>query len=146
MMFKGLLVQNLYGLSDAQLEYQIEDRSNFQQFLGLARQQRVADAKTCWAFKHRLAALGLMALLFEQLSLNQAAYITRKGQIVDVSIIPALLPRNRWEDNARIKAGAVPARWTKKHSCRHFAYKNHSQIDHDNKLEASKNRTFCGTI
>ncbi len=134
MMFKGLLVQNLYGLSDAQLEYQIEDRCSFQQFLGLARQQRVADTKTCWAFKHRLAALGLMASLFEQLSLNQAAYITRKGQIVASSIIPALLPRNRWEDNARIKAGAVPVRWTKKHSRSHFAYKNHIQIDHDNKL------------
>ncbi len=110
MMFKGLLVQNLYGLSDAQLGYQIEDRSSFQQFLGLASQQRVADAKTCWAFKHRLAVLGLMALLFEQLSLNQAAYIARKDQIVASSIIPALLPRNRWEDNARIKAGAVLVR------------------------------------
>ncbi len=92
-------MQNLYGLSDAQLEYQIEDRCSFQQFLGLARQQRVADTKTCWAFKHRLAALGLMASLFEQLSLNQAAYITRKGQIVASSIIPALLPRKRWNDS-----------------------------------------------
>jgi len=30
MMFKGLVIQSLYGLSDEQLEYQIEDRRSFQ--------------------------------------------------------------------------------------------------------------------
>jgi len=30
MMFKGLVVQNFYGLSDDQLQYQIEDRRSFQ--------------------------------------------------------------------------------------------------------------------
>jgi len=32
MMFKGLVIQNLYGLSDDQLEYQIEDRRSFSAF------------------------------------------------------------------------------------------------------------------
>ena len=47
-MFKGLVIQNLYGLSDDQLEYQIEDRCSFQRFLGLNNHQRSPDAKTYW--------------------------------------------------------------------------------------------------
>jgi len=36
MMFKALLIQNLYQLSDQQLEFQITDRLSFQRFLGLS--------------------------------------------------------------------------------------------------------------
>lgn len=46
MMFKCLVIQNLYGLSDDQLEYQIEDRRSFQRFVGLNNHQRSPDAKT----------------------------------------------------------------------------------------------------
>lgn len=150
MMFKGLVIQNLYGLSDDQLEYQIEDRRSFQVFLGLGNHQRAPDAKTFWAFKNRLAQLKLMESLFEQFSeqLNQAGYIARKGQIIDASIIPAPIQRNKREDNAQIKKGDIPedwtenkrrqkdtdARWTKKNGKSHYGYKNHIQIDHDNKL------------
>ena len=41
MMFKGLVIQDLYGLSDEQLE----DRRSFQRFLGLESHHRVPDAK-----------------------------------------------------------------------------------------------------
>jgi len=59
-LFKGLVIQNLYGLSDDQLEYQIEDRRSFQRFLGLNNHQRSPDAKTFWAFRHRLSDLKLI--------------------------------------------------------------------------------------
>ncbi len=32
MMFKGLVIQNLYGVNDDQVEYQIEDRCSTQRF------------------------------------------------------------------------------------------------------------------
>src|SRR5665647_1862492 len=35
MMFKALLIQSLYNLSDDQLEYQIVERASFKRFLGL---------------------------------------------------------------------------------------------------------------
>ncbi len=38
-----------------------------------------------------------------------------------------------WCDNKGCQKN-TDARWTKKHSRSHFAYKNHIQIDHDNKL------------
>ena len=46
LMFKGLVIQQLYGLSDEQLEYQIEDRRSFQRFLGLDSYRRAPDTKT----------------------------------------------------------------------------------------------------
>lgn len=150
MMFKGLVIQSLYGLSDDQLEYQIEDRRSFQRFLGLSNHQRSPDAKTFWAFRNRLSELKLVDKLFVELSkqLNKAGYIARQGQIIDASIVPAPVQRNSREENAQLKRGDVPedwegnkrkqkdvdARWTKKHGKSHYGYKNHISIDNKNKL------------
>lgn len=150
MMFKGLVIQNLYGLSDDQLEYQIEDRRSFQRFLGLSNHQRSPDAKTFWFFRNQLSELSLIEPLFNQLSkqLNKAGYVARKGQIVDASIVPAPIQRNSRDENTKIKQGDVPqdweaskrrqkdtdARWTKKNGQSHYGYKNHIEVDNDNKL------------
>ena len=44
LMFKILVLQALYSLSDAQAEYQIRDRLSFMHFLGLDLGARVPDA------------------------------------------------------------------------------------------------------
>jgi IS5 family transposase len=46
LMFKILVLQTLYTLSDDQTEYQIRDRLSFMRFLGLALHDAVPDAKT----------------------------------------------------------------------------------------------------
>jgi IS5 family transposase len=46
LMFKILILQSLYTLSDDQTEYQIKDRLSFMRFLGLTLSHRVPDAKT----------------------------------------------------------------------------------------------------
>ena len=46
MMFKVLVLQRLFNLSDDQTEYQITDRISFQRFLGLSLGEKVPDAKT----------------------------------------------------------------------------------------------------
>ena len=150
MMFKGLVIQNLYGLSDDQLEYQIEDRRSFQRFMDLGNHERSPDAKTFWAFRDQLTALKLIKPLFDQLSkqLDQAGYVARKGQIVDASIVPVPIQRNTREENAGIKKGDVPedwednkraqkdvdARWTKKNNKSYYGYKNHIEVDNKHKL------------
>ncbi|MEI2420836.1 transposase, partial [Arthrospira platensis SPKY2] len=53
-MFKTLIIQSIYGLSDDAVEFQIKDRLSFQQFLGLKLCDRVPDAKTIWAFRESL--------------------------------------------------------------------------------------------
>ena len=150
MMFRCMVIQNLYGLSDDQLEYQIEDRRSFQRFVGLNIHQRSPDAKTFWAFRNRLTELNLTELLFNQLSkqLKQAGFVARKGQIVDASIVPAPIQRNTREENKEIKEGDVPAdwsenkkaqkdvdaRWTKKNGKSHYGFKNHIEVDNKHKL------------
>jgi len=46
MMFKIMILQRFYGLSDKQVEYQIVDRSSFKHFLGLETGDKVPDKKT----------------------------------------------------------------------------------------------------
>jgi transposase, IS5 family len=50
LMFKVLVLQTLYTLSDEQTEYQIKDRLSFMRFLGLALEDRVPDARAMVEF------------------------------------------------------------------------------------------------
>ncbi|KAA6322457.1 hypothetical protein EZS27_028000 [termite gut metagenome] len=54
MMFKIVLLQRYYNLSDEQAEYQIVDRMSFKNFLGLSSGDKVPDARTIWLFKENL--------------------------------------------------------------------------------------------
>ena len=55
MMFKILVLQALYDLSDDQAEFQIQDRLSFMRFLGLGLGDKVPDAKTIWLFREHLS-------------------------------------------------------------------------------------------
>ncbi len=57
LMFKVLLLQHFYHLSDDQTEFQIRDRYSFCRFLGLTPEGRVPDVKTIWVFKERCRRL-----------------------------------------------------------------------------------------
>ena len=149
-MFKVLVLQQMYNLSDDQTEYQIRDRYSFCRFLGLTPEGRVPDAKTVWLFREQLVQRGLIEPLFAAFSsqIEAAGYQARKGQIVDASIVSAPKQRNGREENAQIKAGKPPedwsenkrrqkdveARWTKKHGKSHYGYKNHISTDRAHKL------------
>ena len=54
LMFKIIILQRLYNISDDQTEYQINDRLSFMRFLGLELKDKVPDAKTIWLFKEKL--------------------------------------------------------------------------------------------
>ena len=64
LMFKVLVLQHLYNLSDDQTEYQIRDRLSFMRFLGLHPEDVVPDAKTLWCFREELTKQGLVKSLF----------------------------------------------------------------------------------
>lgn len=150
LMFKVLVLQTYYNLSDEQVEYQIRDRLSFMRFLGLQIEDRVPDAKTVWLFRERLKALELIEPLFERFGdvLAARGYEAKTGQIIDASLIKVPVQRNSRGDNAKIKAGEVPtdwpenkcrqkdtdARWTKKNGKSTFGYKNHINVDAEHKL------------
>lgn len=150
LMFKVLILQSLYNLSDDQAEFQIRDRLSFMRFLGLSLGATVPDAKTIWLFREQLTQAELIRVLFERFDafLRKNGFAARKGQIVDASIIAAPRQRNRREENQQIKAGETPedwsenkrrqkdtdAWWTKKNSQNHYGYKNHIAVDAAHKL------------
>lgn len=154
LMFKILILQRLYGISDAQAEYQIKDRLSFMRFLGLSLCNSIPDEKTIWLFRERLVQANVIDTLFYQFTkkLEDKGLITREGSIVDASFIDVPRQRNSKDDNETIKNGDVPeewkaegnenmleqkdvnARWTKKNDETHFGYKNHVKADKDSKL------------
>ena len=58
LMFKALLLQQWYGLSDPGLEEALCDRMSFRRFVGLAGDQAAPDHATLWRFRQSLARSG----------------------------------------------------------------------------------------
>ena len=52
LMFKALLLQSLYGLSDAELEDALNDRLSFRRFVGLSLEEAVPDHSTLCRFRN----------------------------------------------------------------------------------------------
>lgn len=136
LMFKILVLQSLYNLSD---------RLSFMRFLGLDLAARVPDAKTIWLFRADLTRAELTKPLFDQFDayLRANGFAARKGQIVDASIVCAPRQRNTREENKRINSGEeieewsepkrrqkdIDARWTRKNNVKFYGYKNHISTD-----------------
>ena len=113
MMFQIMVLQALYGLSDDQAQFQIQDRLSFMRFLGLGLGDRVPDAKTIWLFREHLTQAGAVDILFARFDrhLERAGYLAMGGQIVDATVIAAPRQRNTDDEKADIKAGKVPDAW-----------------------------------
>ena len=150
LLFKILILQSLYNLSDDATEFQILDRHSFGRFLGLHISQKVPDATTIWRFREDLVNAGIVEELFATFDAHLRAngFMAMKGQIVDASIVNVPKQRNSREENARIKEGDIPedwpenkrrrkdvnARWTKKNGKSFYGYKNHVSVDVKHKL------------
>lgn len=152
-LFKALLVQSLYNLSDDQLEYQITDRASFKRFLGLKKSDKVPDSKTFWFFREQLIKKDVIMVLFKTFNetLDAAGVFANEGKMVDASFVEAPRQRNTREENKHIKeTGTAPdawkekphklcqkdtdARWTKKNNTVFYGYKNHVKSDTKTKL------------
>jgi IS5 family transposase len=145
LMFKALVIQRLFNLSDEQLEYQITDRLSFTRFLGLHIGETIPDYTSFWGFRETLAEKGLERQLFDHFAakLEAEGVLAKTGSIIDATIVEVPRQRNTREENARIKAGEVPtewddskrahkdteARWVKKNGVNFFGYKDHIKSD-----------------
>lgn len=113
LMFKILVLQALYNLSDDQTEFQIRDRLSFMRFLGLGLHDRVPDAKTIWLFRELLVRARAMDGLFARFdaALRDKGYLAMGGQIIDATIVEAPRQRNDDGEKAALKAGQIPEEW-----------------------------------
>jgi len=152
LMFKIMILQRYYNLSDDQVEYQINDRMSFMRFLDLTIADDIPDSKTVWHFREQLTDLGLVEQLFALFlkSLESLHLVINEGKIIDASFVEVPRQRNHKAENGQIKQGEVPvsftenphrlsqkdvdARWTKKNKTSYFGYKNHVKEDAGSKL------------
>jgi IS5 family transposase len=113
LMFKVLVLQTLYTLSDDQTEYQLKDRLSFMRFVGPALHDPVPDAKTIWLYREQLARAGAAETLFARFDalLRAKGWLAMGGQIVDATVIQARRPRLTQAEKDTIKGGGVPAEW-----------------------------------
>jgi IS5 family transposase len=150
MLFKICLLQQWYGLSDEQAEYQINDRLSFQRFLGLDLSSRVPDRNTIWTFKENMSESGVEHEIFAAFvkELEEIGIVTREGTLIDATFVEVPRQRNSREENEKIKNGETPedwdekkrshkdtdARWTKKNDETYYGYKDHIKVDKDSKI------------
>jgi IS5 family transposase len=94
-MFKALLLQSLYGLSDMELEEALCDRLSFKRFVGLPLDAVVPDHSTLCRFRNRLSEEGMLERLFGELDrqLDAAGLILRRGTMLDATVIETTAAR-----------------------------------------------------
>jgi len=152
MMFKVVILQELYNVANDQTEYQINDRLSWKRFLGLTLSDKAPDATSIWDFREILTNSGVYDALFELFNaeMEKIGVITHKGSIVDASFVDVPRQRNSREENKIIKEGGVPeaweedlnkmaqkdldAAWAKKNNELHYGYKDHVLVDVDSKM------------
>ena len=94
LMFKVLVLQALYGLSDEQAEFHVRDRLSFMRFLGLGLTDRVPDRTTIWLFRETLTKAKAIDRLFARFdeALKDRGYFALGGQVIDASIVEVTFP------------------------------------------------------
>lgn len=149
-MVRILLIQQLFNLSDEQMEFQLLDRLSFQRFVGLRQSSQIPDRTTIWTFKERLIAAGASERIFDAVNrqLARHGYIARGGQMVDASLVQVPKQSLSRDEKALVQENALPAewsapkrrqkdveaRWTRKHGRSYFGYKLSASTDRRYKL------------
>ncbi|MCF6323762.1 MAG: IS5 family transposase [Gammaproteobacteria bacterium] len=138
-MFKALLLQSWYGLSDPALEKQLARDLLFRRFVGLDISESVPDHSTFWRFRQKLEKGSLMETLLSEVNqqLSEQGLYIKSGEvsIVDASVIEANQCRpNKRKDGSstqdpdaawNVKAGSDGKRKST------YGYKAHINVDED---------------
>jgi len=157
-MFKILLLQQWYGLSDQDAESAMFDRISFIRFTGLSLEESVPDHTTICRFRNILIKKHLLQPLLDEVNrqMEKQGKLVKRGVAVDASIISsAARPRKQVdieavvcdrEEGESASAEKPPvsetrvsvsyshdsdAAWTKKGKHFYYGYKAHTSVDVD---------------
>jgi IS5 family transposase len=137
LMFKALLLQSLYGLSDSELEDALIDRLSFRRFVGLSLAEQVPDHTTLCRFRNRLNEAGLLEKLFGELDkqLDNAGLILRRGTMLDATVIETASARPPF-GSPETKPSDPDAGFTRRQgkSGSRYGYKAHVAVDEESGL------------
>jgi len=138
LLFRGLLLQTWYNLSDYALEEALDDRLSFRRFVGLSVSQKAPDHSVFSRFRDQLIQHGIHGQLFNELArqLESRGLILKKGTLVDATVIEAAPKKpSQNEDGSAGKSPIDPeADWTKKSGKYLFGYKAHVGVDQESEL------------
>lgn len=147
-MFKVLLLQSWFNLSDEDMEFALHDRISFARFTGFSLEDETPDHTTICRFRNLLIEKKLLHRLLDEIN-NQLMHqgkLVKTGCSVDASIITSanhpvkrvdidIVPEDRKEDE-RPKPEVtisyskdVDAAWTKKGQRYYYGYKVHAATD-----------------
>jgi IS5 family transposase len=130
MMFKALLLQQWYGLSDPGLEEALGDRLSFRRFVGLGLDEGSPDHSVISRFRKALREAGLDQLLFEEVErqLDVRGLLVKSGTLMDATLVEAAVKKPG--SPAGSKSPVDPeADWTRKGGKTYFGYKAHIGVD-----------------
>ncbi len=138
LMIKCLFLQSWYTISDEELEFQINDRFSFQQFLGFPKS--IPDYSTFWRFREEITEENIIDKIWEEQKRQLAEHNihVKEGKIQDATFIEAdpgkknskMEGRGREAQTSRSKDGT----WTQKNGKSHFGFKAHTLIQRGSKL------------
>jgi transposase, IS5 family len=127
LLFKVLILQKWYDLSDPEAEAQISDRISFRAFLGLSLKDDIPDETTLCRFRNDLMKSGQYEWLFEVLNqeLEKRHVKVRGGTMVDATFIEA--PKGKRKDGSKTDPGAD-------YGHKGHGYSMHNNVGQEDKL------------
>jgi len=143
-MFRLLLLQRWYNLSDPGLEEAVKDRISFIRFSGFSLTSTLPDHSTICRFRNNLLELNLYDTLFEEINCQIATkgLLVREGAIVDAAIIESsrrprkvieVVPEDRKEEETEAPhtsySDDTDATWIRKGRRPYYGYKAHISVD-----------------
>ena len=112
-MFKMLLLQQWYALSDPGTEEAVNDRLSFRSFCGFSLSESIPDYSTLCRFRNELSEHSLGEALFESFNvqLDSLGLILREGTLIDATVVEANVQK---PTGGQVSERDLDAGWTKK--------------------------------
>ena len=143
LLFKITLLQTWYGLSDYEVENQVNDRISFMKFCGLRFEDNVPDHSVICRFRKELTNIKAHEELLNAINkqLESHSILVKQGAIIDASITPTeRKPKGKKEFEItdedppklkplRKKGVDEEGSWTKKSGKLYYGYKKHYLCD-----------------
>jgi len=130
-MFKILLLQQWFGLSDPQAEAQVNDRISFKVFLDMEITETGPDETTICLFRKQLGDLAKE--LFDEINrqIAEKGFVVKAGTLIDASFYPAATrpPRKGKKPKDPDASWGVKGKGKNKKYC--YGYKVHMGVDKD---------------
>ncbi len=132
LMFKVLVLQRWYGLSDPAMEETLADRLSFRRFVGFSLEDKTPDHSTIWRFREELVRRGLIDPLMDELvgQLGDRGLIVKQGTLIDATLVQSAARRPGMKEGKTSRSDP-DARFGTSNERGHFqfGYKGHVAVD-----------------